>query len=58
MQVIKTGKHPLIVATPEVIDKIVDHGDFYPIVIYIYSNENQKISSDQNPNLNNLHTVV
>lgn len=37
MQVAKNGKHPVIVAMPAVVEKMIEHGDFYPICIFVYS---------------------
>ena len=37
LQVAKNNKHPVIVAMPSVVEKMVEHGDFYPICVFAYS---------------------
>ena len=52
LKVINEEKHPICVVTPEVADKMIDHADFYPITIYIYTNENIKITNSNHNQTN------
>ena len=44
MRVINEKRHPICIATPKVVEKMIDHGDFYPITIYCYTKEENYIS--------------